>query len=138
MKYITETYKPNDYKNFIDYELKTIQKTAIDKCAKDYGVETGETKQDKPKSESNPIVGNWKTEEYDLTIMDNGDLKIEYPDGKLLKGRWKLDGNVFTTTITTGKDKDIIYKVLTTSGDTFIYQTLDKKKKTYKGERIKK
>lgn len=142
MDFITTTYKLEQYKNLIDYELKTLQKTTITKCAKDIGFDISEPKEESKKLETvtkENIVGHWKDDECEFWLRENGNYEMNYfSGGKTAKGTWTVGNNQLNLY----KDKFIgksekLFKILIFTEDKFVYQSLKKKADTFTATRIK-
>lgn len=141
---ITATYSLEAYKNLIDYRSRTLQKETITKCAKDIGFDLDEPKEaekkPEPKSESTEypkkenLIGHWEDEDNEFWLNESGDFKRYNVEGKTLIGTWKVDGNIFSTII---RGRETNYKVLSFNKTSFVYQTIDKRKITFKATRMK-
>jgi hypothetical protein len=152
---ITGKYTKKDYQNKIDIEIKKIRESTLALCSKNQGIDLSENKKDVPKKEepkkeeppkesssANPtkelLAGHWKNDNSDFWLFESGDYKMQYSDGKVAKGTWKIDGDQLNLY----KDKlfgmsENVFKILVFTSNRFVYQSIKNKKDTFTAVRIK-
>ena len=151
MDAITSTYTVEKYKNLIYYELETLKKNTIDKCAKDNGFDLEATKTEIKKVESPKVdsteakatkenlIGHWKDDESEFWLFETGDYKMQYNNGKSAKGTWVLNGEQLIL----NKEKFLgqsekVFKILIYTKNKFVYQSLKDKSDTFTAVRVTK
>ena len=143
---ITEKYTKKDYQAKIEVEIKRIREATINQCAKNIGVEltSNEVKTETKieQTETTPtkegLTGHWKDDNSEFWLFETGDFRLTGDNGTTATGTWKINGNLFTMTISrTFSDEEIIYQILMYSKDKFVYQYIGKGKDTYTANRVK-
>jgi ABC-type bacteriocin/lantibiotic exporter with double-glycine peptidase domain len=143
---ITKKYSKKEYQNKIDIELKKIRETTLTLCLKNLGIDVSETKQDieskKDVNTSLPtkemLIGHWKDENSEFWLFETGDYKMQYFDGDIVKGTWRIEGDQLSLY----KEKlfgtsEKVYKILLFTNDKFVYQSIKNKKDTFTATRVK-
>lgn len=147
---ITKKYDRQAYQNLIDVEIQDLRESTLSLCAKTLGVELSEQKKEEPKTEPKKIavtemkatkenlVGHWKDDESEFWLFETGDYKMQYNDGKIAKGTWKLDGDqlsLYKEKLLWTNEKT--FKILIFTTDKFVYQSIKSKSDTFTASKVK-
>lgn len=145
---ISKKYQKEEYQAKIDAELKRIRESTLTQCSKNTGVDLVEKKEEpkvetsKPINESNitkeAILGHWKDDNSEFWLFETGDYKMQFNDGGVLKGTWKIENNLLSFY----KEKlfgtsEQAYKILMFTPEKFVYQSIRHKSDTFTAVKVK-
>jgi hypothetical protein len=145
---ISKKYSKYEYQNKIEIELKKIKEASVSICTKNLGISLSDTpvpvqpapiKKEVPEGPSKEtLIGHWKDDNSEFWLFETGDYKMQYADGGVAKGTWKIDGdqlNLYKEQLFGTSEKT--FKILMFTNEKFVYQSITNKKNTFTAVRLK-
>lgn len=146
---ISRKFNKDEYDAKIEAEIKRIRDTTLAQCSKNTGIDLVDkneevnpgplqlTSAEMPAIVEN-LSGHWRDDNSEFWLLENGDYKMKYNDGKITRGTWKINNNyldLYQNNLL-GKSKKM-FKILMFTRDKFVYQSLKNKENVFTAARVK-